>query len=402
MKLALLNEFFYPDQFGGTGKVLSDLARRLQDAHGWDVTAITTARSYRGTGQKLEAVEDWDGIKIHRIPIEAGERSDLSNRLKTDLAFTFAVEKELNRLGPFDAVLVTTAPPFLPMAAQRYGRRTKTPYTYIIYDLEPDRAAAVGVSAKGNWKHRLLRHAQNKWLHGSHRVIAIGRCMKDHLMAEYGLPASQIDVITVGEDHQAVQPLPRGGMFREGLEDRELLVLYSGNFGRYHDFEPLLQAGKILEDAGDPVRLMLVGGGHKKDEIAARVKELGLNKTEVRSFVDPEEYPQLLAASDIGIVTLEKGMEGLCVPSKLYSIMAAGRPILGLVDPRTETARTLVEDGCGWVADTGSPEEIARILREAAQNLEDSACRGQKARRALVEKHSSEKCAQKLDEVLRS
>ncbi len=401
MRLALLNEFFYPDQFGGTGKVLSDLARRLQDAHGFEVTAITTARSYRGEGRRLEPVEDWDGIKIHRIPIEAGERSDLSNRLRTDLAFTFAVEKELRRLGPFDAVLVTTAPPFLPMAAQRYGKRTGTPYTYIIYDLEPDRAAAVGVSAKGNWKHSLLHRAQRKWLHGAHRVIAIGRCMKDHLMAEYGLPDGQVDVITVGEDHEAVRPMPRGGPFRDEMDDRELLVLYSGNFGRYHDFEPLLQAAKLLEDAGDPVRMLLVGGGHKKDAIAARVAELGLKKTEVRPFVDPDQYPHLLAGSDIGIVTLEKGMEGLCVPSKLYSIMAAGRPVLGLVDPRTETARTLVEDGCGWVAPS-DPDEIARILREAAGNLEDSACRGQKARQALVEKHSSEKCAQRLSEVLRS
>lgn len=390
MRVALLNEFFHPDRYGGTGKVLSDLARRLNDDHQMEVSAFTTSTSYRGESRALADQEDWDGVSITRYASGAGDRQDLSKRLKSDLAYTRAAHRFLREDGPHDAVLVSTAPPTLPMAAWGRKRLKGTPYVYVIYDLEPDRAVTMGVAKRGSVKERALRSWQKRWLNQADKVIAIGRCMKDRLCEEYGVLAENVRVISVGEDHEAIRPQP--------YPQETFTVLYSGNFGRYHDFNPLLDAAKALQEDAR-FRFRMVGGGKKKDEVAAQAADLA--NVQVEGFVPPDEFESLLGSASISVVTLEPGMEGLCVPSKFYSILASGRPTLALLPKTCEVSRVVESERCGVVLSEPTGESIAKALRTLADQPDEAKCMGQRARAALERAHSSQKVAEEFADTLR-
>lgn len=398
-RLVLLNEFFYPDFFGGTGKVLSDLARRLQDEHGIQVTAITSARAYRNNDETLPEVDDWNGIAIHRITAAKSRVSDLSQRLKSDLELTKSAAHKVKGI-PCDGILVTTSPPLMPLAAWWLKKTRGIPYWYIIYDLEPDRAVVVGVADAGSWKTKLLGWWQRKWMHQAERVVVLGRCMKDHVQRAYSLPSEKLEVIATGDDDEAIKPMQKGSAFRAGLPSDGFLALYSGNFGRYHDFTPILDAAEDLKP--DPrFRFLLVGGGHKRDEVKAEAAARGLTNVEVRGFVEPEEYPCLLAAADASIVTLEEKMEGLCVPSKFYSFLASGRPVLALMKPHAEVALVVAEEGCGRVVNSEMRGELARVLTELAAERRELEEMGAKARRALEEKYSSRRIAERFAALIK-
>lgn len=396
-RLVILNEFFYPDFFGGTGKVLSDLARRLQDEHNIQVSAIASARAYRNNDDKLSEADDWNGIQIRRIPASKSRVSDLGKRLKSDLELTRSTAKVLAGM-PCDGVLVTTSPPLLPLAAWWIKKTKGIPYWYIIYDLEPDRAVVVGVASEKGWKTKLLGWWQKKWMHSAEKVIVIGRCMKDHVQQAYSVPDDRIVVIATGEDDAVVKPLPKQSSFRAGLPEDAFVVLYSGNFGRYHDFTPVLDAAEELQ--GDPrYRFMMVGGGHKKEWVEEEAKRRGLKNFDVRAFVPPEDFPCLLASADVCLVTLEDQMEGLCVPSKFYSFLASGRPVLALMRAHGEVARVVSEEGVGRVVDPAVKGSMAKAVRELASNPDELEKMSEKARKVLEGKYSSRKIAEQYAEM---
>ncbi len=393
-RLVLLNEFFYPDFFGGTGKVLSDLCRRLQDEHSFQVTAVTSARAYRNNDETLPELDDWKGIAIHRLSAPKSRVADLSQRLKSDLDLTRSAVRKVKEI-PCDGILVTTSPPLMPLAAWWLNRTKGMPYWYIIYDLEPDRAVVVGVASPKGWKTRLLAWWQKRWMHDAEKVIVIGRCMRDHVRKVYALPDERIEVIATGDDDEAIQPLPQGDHFRDGLPSDAFVVLYSGNFGRYHDFTPLLDAAEdLIEDSR--FKFLLVGGGHKKDEVKEAAASRGLKNVEVRGFVEPEEYPLLLAASDASVVTLEENMEGLCVPSKFYSFLASGRPVVALMKPHSEVALVVAEELCGKVVSADARGELTKTLLGLAEDRIELAEMGKRARKTLEEKYSSRRIAERF------
>lgn len=392
MKLVILNEFFYPDHFGGTGKVLSDLARKLHDNHGWEIEVVATARSYRDNDRTLPTSDNWDGIKISRIVAAKSRVSDLGKRLKSELSLTYQTFKTIKNLD-CDAVIVSTAPAVLPFAAYFLKKLKKVPYFYIIYDLEPDRAVVMNVAAPDSWKTKALGSWQKKWLMNAEKVIAIGRCMKSHLDRNYQLPEGKVEVIVVGESAEDVRALPY-----EAQE--QFIALYSGNFGRYHDFNPILDAAEMLQR--DPkFKFILCGGGKKKDEVAEDVKRRNLTNIEVKDFVPVEEYESMLASASVSLVTLEAGMEGLCVPSKFYSILASGRPAVALVEDTCEIAMALKENQCGVSVPQADGQKLADVLKKFQADPELVECMGLRARNALETKYSSTLVAKAFDEMIR-
>ncbi len=401
MRVCILNEFFYPDMVGGTGFVLSQLARRLHDDHGFEVHAVTSKNSYRSGQIEVADFEDWDGVQIHRVEVESVDRARTVQRFLANYRFSCLVAKRLAALPRFDAVLVSSAPPFLPLAALNAKRRTGTPYLYIVYDLEPDRAVTLRVAKPGSLPVRLLGAWQRRWLHNAATVVAIGRCMKDLLVERYALPPDRVAVVEVGADTDEVKPLSRDTQFRRehGLEG--FILLYSGNFGRYHDFDAVLDAAATLKHRNVPATIVLVGNGVKEADIKARVEREALTNVRVFPFVSHDAFPDLLASADMSLVTLEEGMEGLCMPSKFYSILASGRATLAMVSPVTEIARVVAETDCGVVVGTADATGLAHEVERAIAEPERVVRQGENARKAIEAEYSNRRVAEKFADRFR-
>ena len=402
MKICLISEYFYPDSTGGTGTVLSNLVRHLRDSYDdVEIDVVTGNKSYRGESGDLDAHQDWDGVRICRLDTPRAHATSIKKRLLTNLRFSLATLRELLRRERYDLVLVSTAPPVLPLAAKAFKALTGTPYAYVVYDLYPDIAVALNVLTPGSRAARVLQRLQKGWLHAAAKTIVLGRCMADHLERTYALARPKIAVIPVGADCAQVVPAPRQSRFRaqHGLEG--FVVLWAGNFGHHQNFDAILDAAALLQNSPDgaDITFAFVGDGAKREHIAARIRDEHLENARMFPFVPTEEFCDMLASADVSLVALEPGAEGLGVPSKFYNILASGRAAVALVAPDSEVARVLEEHQCGVRVEQNGGQ-LAGVLAELASCPETVAGMGENARRACQEQFSMDAIGRQFHEVL--
>ena len=393
MRICIVNEFFHPDSTGGTGAVLSSLARALRGHYEVEIDVLTGRSLYRGTSGPLPSDEDWDGVHITRLASPRPHGLPPPLRLGANLLFAGAALLTLLRRRRYDLLVVSTAPPVLALAAQLLKWLTGTPYLYIVYDLEPDCATALGLLRRDHPLAHALRRCQRSWLHAAGRTVVLGRCMRDHLGRAYGLPAHRAVVIPIGADPGEIVPRPKDTQFRRRHGLGGFLVCYSGNFGRCNDFDTILDAARRLQTLREDVTFVLVGDGAQKTHIARRVADEGLHSVRLFPFVPQDEYADLLASADVSLVTLEAGMEGLCVPSKFYSTLASGRPTIAIVSPRSEVALVLAEAGCGIHLPEGDTDSLVEAVCRLAAQPEECERMGHNARHALVHHYSLSRIA---------
>lgn len=396
MRICIINEFFHPDSTGGTGTVLSSLVRHLRERYpDLSIEVITTRSLYRDEKQVLPARESWEGVDIFRIGVPRPRNASMLPRLSAGLLFSLGALLKLAIRPRFDCVLVTTAPPTLPLATQLGRWITRAPYIYIIYDLFPDVPVALGVLPAQGRIARICRKFQGRWLRSARKVVVLGRCMRDHLSQSYGLEPSKIEVIPIWSD-QCAPPLDTQTAFRRQHGLSGPVVLYAGNFGQCQDFDTLLDAARQMRERRAPGTWVFVGEGDKKGHIAKRIEEEGLSNVRMFPFVPREEFADLLASADISLVTLEPGAEGLGVPSKFYNILASGRATVAVVSSGSEVARVLEEEGCGVVVGHGDASHLAATISSLASDTPRRQRMGQAARRAFESQYTIERAGQKF------
>ena len=416
MRICIVNEFFWPDITGGTGTVLSDLARTLRTNYkDIEIDVITSRNLYRTPPSKkpvnspveritpadaaaatrlLPKTETWEDIRIVRLATPRPNGLPTPLRLVANLMFSYAALSQLLRSPKYDLVLIATAPPMVALAASAYKRLTKTPFVYTIYDLEPDRAVVLKLVPARNLAVSILRSKQRYWFRQASKIVVLGRCMSDYLQAQYDVSAEKIAVIPVGADKDEIEPRGKKTAIRSAYNLNGFVVLYSGNFGRYHDFDTILNAAKRLSKLRSDIQFLLVGGGWQRDKVAERVATERIDNVLIRPFVDKDQYADLLASADVSLVTLEPGMDGLCVPSKFYSILASGRATIAVVPPTTEVGLTIAEADCGIRIDHGNVDALVEAVLSLANDPARSKQMGINARNVLVEKYSTADTAQ--------
>ena len=401
MRICIVNEYFYPDCTGGTGTVLSDLVSSLRETFDdVEVDVVTSKNLYRQQGVSLPAYEEWNGVRIFRIATPRPNGLPPTLRLVANLLFCFFALLKLAQLGRYDTLLIGTAPPMVAMCAQFLKWLKGTPFVYVVYDLEPDRSVTLKMLTAGSVPARIFRSAQKRWLHSAAKVIVLGRCMQERLRAAYALPPGKVEVIPIGSSPEEIVPSGKQSRFRKKNHIEGFVVLYSGNFGRYHNFDTILDAAKTLGESRPDIQFVLVGDGSQKEHIAKRIAAEKINSARLFPFVSKEDYSDLLASADVSLVTLEPGMEGLCVPSKFYSILASGRPVVAAMSPLSEVARVIDEAQCGIHFAHDSAGDMVRVLTALADDPEEVVCLGWNARRVLEEKYSTRSLALKYHAAL--
>lgn len=403
MRICIVNEFFYPDNTGGTGTVLSDLVRSLREIDpNLEIDVVTSTNLYRRAEVKLPAFEDWNGVKIYRLTTPHPNSLPMALRLGANLLFCVSAFAKLLSLRSYDTVLVGTAPPMAALTAQALLQRRKTPFVYIVYDLEPDRSVTMRMLPPRHPFVKAFGAGQRRWLNAAAKVIVLGEYMGEHLTRTYGVPPENIEAISVGSNPDEIVPGPKATRFRARHGISGFLVLYSGNFGRYHNFDTVLDAAGLLKETHPQISFALVGDGAQKAHIVRRVAEEALTNVRLFEFVAKEDYADLLASADLSFVTLEPGMEGLCVPSKFYSILASGRPVLATVSPLSEVARVIDEAQAGVHMEQSATDALAAAVVRLSENPAEAERMGRNARRVLEDQYSMREVARRYYAVLKA
>lgn len=390
MRICILSEYFYPDSTGGTGTVLSKLISHLKSEYAHlEIDVIASRNAFRGEAGKLIPRETWNGVNIYRLKAPAPRKESVKRRLAANMVFTTRTFLRLMiARRRYDLVLVVTAPPTLPLAARMFSRLTGVPYVYLVYDLYLDMAIAMGMVSAKSRVIKTMRKVQRSWFDDADTIVVLGRCMRDHVARTYELGLDKIGVIPIPASHELIVPVPKEAtQFRHDNDISNFLVLYAGNFARYQDFDTLLDAAKALKHRSD-ITFAFVGDGVKKAHIASRIAEEELTNVKMLPFVPESQLCDMLGAADVSLVTLERGIEGLAVPSKFYNIMASGRATIACVPKVSEVAQVIAECDCGVQVDQENSQALAQVIERLADDTETLERMGRNARRACEERYS--------------
>ncbi|MEO5936743.1 MAG: glycosyltransferase family 4 protein [Terriglobales bacterium] len=383
MRVLTLNQFFYPD-ISATSQLMTDLAEDLA-AQGAEVTALASNVSYTG-GKSFPRTETYGDVRIERVPVIAFDRANILRRIGSYLSFYISAFFRLLRLPKQDVILVLTTPPLVAIVAWAIRLIKGSRFVYLVQDLYPDIAYAFGMMKQKSLAGRLLDAIALFLLQRAGAVIALGACMHERLLAK-GVSAEKVHVIPNWADGTQIVPIPRtGNSFRaaHGLEGK-FVVLYSGNMGRAHDFTAMLTSMERLQSEKDIV-FVFIGAGPKKAELEKFVKTHADANVRILDYVPREELKLSMGAADLSIVAVADGLEGLVVPSKLYGIMASGRPALYVGPASSEAARTITAHRCGFVVSNADADGFTQSVLSARADVHSLQAMGIAARQAFDQK----------------
>jgi len=399
MRIGVVSEYY--DLSGSTPTVLHNLVHHLRSTHPELTFEVIASRNvYRGN-ETVPARESSNGVEVFRSATPQSNGLSTSRRLAAGMVFTAAALQQLLRRPRYDAILIVTNPPSLPMAARMLRRLKSTPYVYLVHDLYPDVANVLGVLPKRSQLSRMLHNRQKAWLNDAARVVVLGRDMREYLVKHYQTPRERIEVIPNWSDPDEVKPGATSNFrVKNGLKGT--VALYSGNFGMHQDFDVILNAAQILRQKNPDVIIALAGEGQKKEQIASRIVNEKIENVRLFPLAPRSEYSDMLAAADVGLVSLAKGAEGMGVPSKFYSILASGRPTVAVVPADSEVALVLNETESGLQVDPGDAPGLAAAIDKLARDDAARAAMGKNARHALIENYTIDKLGERFYEVLRA
>jgi glycosyltransferase involved in cell wall biosynthesis len=213
----------------------------------------------------------------------------------------------------------------------------------------------------------VLRQLVALYLRRADRVVAIGETMKRRL-EQKGAPADRVTVIPNWVDTSELEPRPRHNIWsaEQGVDDA-FVVMHSGNVGHAQDLDTLVRAATFLRDL-DRLRILVVGFGARYGELTDLAERLEVtDKIRFLGYQPRERLSLSLSSADLHYVGLARGLSGYVVPSRLYGILAVGRPVLVAADPDSETVRLVEEVGCGVVVPPGRPELVAAVIRDVVE-----------------------------------
>ena len=359
MKILLLN-LYYPPDSSATAKMAHTVVDTISLRH--RITVLCGRPSYDPTERRPwrpYQAENVDLVRIIRAGSTAFPRFNMKNRLMNYLSYVLlAVPRAL--FLDCDVVLAMTDPPFQGIVGAFLAMLKRKPYVYNLRDLYPEMAVGGNIVAPG----RLTRiwEKLNRWALGrAERVIVLGEDMRARIVAK-GVEPTRIAVIRDGAEIPPPGkslPPPDPEVIRAIRGGFSFVLLHAGNLGFYGAWNTLVTAARKLSNEG--VGFVFVGDGAERP--AVETSAAGADNIRFLDYFPSAKIPSVLAAADAHLVTVKRGLEGVVVPSKMYEILAAGKPIVA-VAPRESDVRSLgVTQGFAVAADPDNHGELVAVIR---------------------------------------
>ncbi|MFO0807419.1 MAG: glycosyltransferase family 4 protein [Gemmataceae bacterium] len=354
MKLLFLNRSYWPD-VEATGQLLTELCGDLARKH---EVAVIAGRPNFVTGP-LTPRELHNGVDVTRVGNRRFSKKSFLGRVVGLVTYLIPATLAALCARRPDVVVVETDPPVLGVVGLILKWWHRAALVYYLQDLYPEVGLATGKLRPGpiTW---FLRAATQVGLKAADRIVVLGEDMRDRVL-DRGIPRHKIAIVPNWADAKAIRPLATTPLRREwGLNGR-FVVMYSGNLGLSQSLDNVLDAANSLR--ADPVEFVFVGEGAAKTGLQQRVGAEGLTNVRFKPYQPKERLGESLAVADLHLITLQSGLAGTIVPSKLYGILAAGRPYIAAVEPSSEVARVTARGHCGRTVVPDSAVAIVDAVR---------------------------------------
>lgn len=399
LRLSIITQFYPPD-YAATGQLIEELAHHL-GKQGVRVDVFTGQPGYAFHHASAPVVETTGNVVVRRSHSSRlwseRIRGKAINGILFCLRSLWYLVKAMRRN---DVFLFTTAPPYLPILGYFFHLISGVPYVCLIYDLYPDIAIRLNVIPWNHWLSKIWDNLNCRVWRNAEQVIVLSSTMRDLIVDKCPELSEQIVVIHNWANPDWIVPLEKQNNWfaaQHGLTDK-FTILYSGNMGRCHDLDTILEAAIHLSH--DPVQFAFVGGGVQRQMLMEKVAHIGLKNCLFLPYQQQQFLPYSLTACDLTLVTIQRGMEGLVAPSKLYSSLAAARPVAAICEPHSYLRQILQEAGCGQAFSHGDGESLAEFIRWLRHHPQAIAQMGMAGRRYLQEHFTLDIIARQYAEVL--
>lgn len=409
-KLLIYAHYYYPD-VASTGQILTELAEGLSGDY--QVTVICTVPSYTGSieerykKQKFYR-ENINGIDVLRIRVPEFDKNKPLSRIRNILSYFFSAIKATRLVGDQDYIYAISQPPILGGVLGIIGKKAKkAKLIYNIQDFNPEQMIAV--SFVKTWiARKIMMRVDKHSCRKSDKIVVVGRDMVETLKHRFGnnVPSytyinnwiNEKEIIPLDEDDKRVQQFKK----EHGLDDK-FVIMYSGNIGLYYDLLELERVIASFKEQKDVV-FAFVGQGSVLTDMEKYKQDNDLDNIVFIPYQAKEDLVYSLNAADVHFVVNAKGIKGVSVPSKIYGVMAAAKPVLGILEDGTEAKMIVEESGSGRVVDPGDYKAISDCIQYYIdhRNSQELQNMGLAGRKYLEERLTKSSSIEKYSEVLAS
>lgn len=406
MKVLELPAYFYPESMSSAH--LDDNLRQSIVNAGMEM-AIYCPTPTRGISpevrqeyKKRKLDKMYDGhVTVHRFSLYGEGKNPVLRALR----YTIACIQQFNRAvfakdaRSCDVMFITSTPPIKGAMAGLAKKFNHKRIVYQLQDIFPDSLAGSGLAKKGGLLWNIGRAIENFTYRNADKIVVISEDFKKNIMAK-GVPEEKIAVVYNWVDEKAVQPVakPKNPLFEEfDLSREKFTVVYAGNLGNAQNISIILDGAKELPE----VQFAVFGTGGLENEVRERVEKEGLDNVHLNPLQPYERVSQVYSLGDVCVVSCKEGFGGSAMPSKTWTIMSCGRPVIASFD-EGELKEILEKNNCGVFSHAGNVKEFVAAIRQMATNREKCEEMGKNARQFILDNLTKEVGAKKYVDILKS
>ena len=394
--ILFLCQFFYPE-YVSSATLPFDTAAALRKA-GFSVDALCGYPKEYADDVKIPSRETVEGIDIRRLRYLQLDRKGVLGRLVNYFSFTFMVLLNLFRLASYRSVVVYSNPPVLPWVAALAKKLFGTKLVFVAYDLYPEMAVNAGSIREGSLIYRVMDKINGIVYRQVDTVVALSQEMKDFILENRGIREEQVAVIPNWYADHGAPACDRTSNRFSDLVGNRFVVSYFGNMGTIQDMQTIFDVLLLLKD--DPeVCFLFAGHGNKLPQLKTLVEREKLTNVFVYDFLRGKDFQDALQISDCALVSIREHLIGQCVPSKTYSYMMQGLPLLAIME-ECDIVRD-IQAGAGIWVKNGESSRLAEEIRSLRNNPEKTKTMRGTCRALYLQKYTTEICTGKYVELFR-
>ena len=406
-KILIISEPFYP-QVAAIGQLLTDLSEDLVKS-GHQVKVVTgNPNNNFNKNNSIPRKENYKGIEIIRLKNTTFTKYRMAGRVLNYLTFHFLVFSRVLFYERPDLVFVLSTPPFISFSGLMLKILKKSKVIYNVQDLFPDLAVELG-KLKNKLFIGFLKKLSVLIVRKVDKVVVVGEYMEKKIREELLKETIENNhIITIhnwadGDKIKVLRGDIEDNFLRKkwGLEGK-FVVLYSGNIGYLHEFDTIISAADFLTKEGlKEIIFVFIGEGIKKNYIEGKVREKGLNNILFFPYQSREMLIYSLGLANVSLVTLEKGFEGMVVPSKIYGILASGRPVIVVVGGESEIVGIIRKGKCGKIVKIRDYHALVNNIMDYYKNSKKCREDGLNGRRCFEKNFDRKIATKKYIEVIK-
>ena len=381
--LIFFTQLYYPD-ITTTAIIMTDLAEDLA-SYGQNIEIVCAQPTYL-IKKKCPKEEIRNKVSVKRIRTFLLDKNNILGRILNGTSCFFSMLFHIFSTNKNSLLVFNTNPALLPFLGFIIKKIRNQRYVVLVHDLWPDLPANTGMIKKGGLLYKTINFLMITSFMNASEIIAISDKMKERILYKVSKKKNNIHLIHNWADEDRLYPVEKtkNRMFKSLGFNNKKIVMYSGNLGRYQPLEVMIGAANELKDRKD-ILFLFVGNGGKKLKIQNMAKNINLNNVKFLPFQPLNRLSDSLSMADISLMGIYSENEGVIMPSKLYSLLAVGKPIICVSDPNSEVADLLEQSGAGIQSSVSDPKELAGKILAMIEDPRKAMEMGQSGRKYFLE-----------------